>query len=341
MSDTKRRLRRGCAMAAAAGLYVALALGGPAAESVAGPILSATFDGAIADGAPPEIARPAAKQAAPVTDVHAMTKVLRVGATAKMSDLFKRIDYRLERVKRQGEVPRLFFASLPRDMSDMDRPRARKALFIRAALPLILFVNETIREDRLRIKSLRELEEAGVELIGADLRWRDATAEAYGAAPGDYDALLERVDIVPPSLAIAQAAEESGWGTSRFAREGNALFGQRIFRGRAGLVPRQRDKGKRHRVRAFDLLIHGVEAYVFNLNTHPAYKAFRAARAEMRRRGTPLDGYALAGALTKYSERRGEYVRSVRTIIRVNGLRSFDRVRLGMRVPTVILGPDA
>ena len=266
---------------------------------------------------------------------------LRVRSTDKLSVVFDRVGYRLERVRRHGEVPRLFLASLPHDMRDVRGPAARKGLFIKTTLPLILHVNELVERKRQRIILLRALLESGIEIDPADATWLQSVRERYGIDRADFDALLRRVDVVPPSLALAQGAEESGWGTSRFAREGNALFGQRVFRGVAGMVPRKREQGKRHRVRAFGDLIDGVKAYVHNLNTHPAYSGFRRARAAMRKQGPKLDGYRLAGALIQYSERREAYIATIRSIIRVNGLGIFDRAWLGDRVSLSAGAPDA
>jgi Bax protein len=167
--------------------------------------------------------------------------------------------------------------------------------------------------------------------------WLDETAERYGSKSADPADLLTHVDIVPPSLAIAQAAEESGWGTSRFAREGNALFGQRAYKAhRKGIVPVERPEGTSFRVRAFDHLIDGVKSYMHNLNSHPAYRDFREARAKMRAEEGNIDGYDLAGALLRYSERGVAYVKTIRVIMRSNTLRAFDGARLGRSI-----SPDA
>ena len=164
----------------------------------------------------------------------------------------------------------------------------------------------------------------------------------YGLDSLDFDALLKRVDIVPPSLAIAQAAEESGWGTSRFAREGNALFGQRAYKAsKKGIVPKERPDGTNFRVRAFDHLIDGVKAYVHNLNSHFAYEDFRDLRATLRAETGHIDGYALAGSLLRYSERGEDYINTIRVIMRVNSLQVFDSAKLGRSVANDGEGPDA
>ena len=157
----------------------------------------------------------------------------------------------------------------------------------------------------------------------------DASPGVTRVAGVDFEELLRRVDIVPPSLALAQAAEESGWGVSRFARRGKALFGQKVFRGGEGLVPLERPDGARYRVRSFDRVIDGVRAYLHNLNTHYAYARFRRVRARMRQEDGTLDSYGLAGTLLKYSERREAYLETIREIMQVNGLTVFDRLQPG------------
>jgi Bax protein len=215
-------------------------------------------------------------------------------------------------------------------------------MFIETALPLILHVNEMIARDRARLVSLRARMANGETISDADQAWLRTEADAYGLDHVDMDELMLRVDVIPPSLALAQSAEESGWGTSRFAQEGNALFGQRIWTDNGGLVPNERGDGDRYRVAAFDRLIDGVVSYARNLNSHPAYDAFRRARAAQRHGRGTLDGFTLAGSLARYSERGARYIRAVRTIIRSNALDSFDHARLDDQLVTATLGsPDA
>ena len=258
-------------------------------------------------------------------------------STGKLWDLFRNIGYEIEAVRIHGQVPRLFLASLPQDLRHQPRADLRKTTFIKSTLPLILHVNELILQDRSHIVALRDQIAEGRVLGQRDRLWLEETADRYGAKNADPAALLAHVDIIPPSLAIAQAAEESGWGTSRFAREGNALFGQRAYKAhKKGIVPRKRADGKTFRVRAFDHLIDGVKSYAHNLNSHPAYRAFREARAKMRAEHGAVDGYNLAGALLRYSERGADYVKTIRVIMRANTLRAFDGAKLGRSV-----APDA
>ncbi len=258
---------------------------------------------------------------------------VRARTTAALADAFDRHGYRLDDVRRFGAVPRLFVATAPPDLSAVARVADRKALFIRIVLPLVLAVNETIAGNRARIERLRARLAEPRRLTVEQEQWLAAMFSRYDAPMFDFAELLRRVDVIVPSLAIAQSAEESGWGTSRFARKANALFGQRIFKGSNGLVPLAREPGARHRVRAFDHLLDSARAYAANLNSHPAYARFRAVRAGLRRRNRPFDGLELARTLRFYSERRGAYVATIRRIIRINRLTVFDGARLGGATP--------
>lgn len=251
-----------------------------------------------------------------------------VASADKLSDLFVQVGYALDDVRTNGEVPRLFLASLPDDLLDLRVPAERKRLFIKATLPLILYANEAIARDRRRVEALRAGVDGEFGLSSPDSAWLDDLARVYRLDRFDFDELLLRLDIVPPSLAIAQAAAESGWGTSRFARLGNALFGQRTFGAEAGLVPLKSDGQDRHRVRAFDDLVEAVKSYAFNLNSHPAYAEFRERRSELRRAARALAGSRLVGSMHRYSEQGVDYVRFLETLIRTNDLESFDDARL-------------
>jgi len=233
-------------------------------------------------------------------------------------------DYPLDAVRDDGAaVPRLFLARVPADLRTLDSPEARKERFVKVLLPLILAENERIQVDRKRLLRVQESLKAGVPPSEPERIWLQALADRYDV---DYDAdglsdtmetLVDRVDVVPPSLAIGQAALETGWGTSAAAR-GQAMFGQMIFS----------DDGERAEVRRFERLAHAVRAYELNLNTHKAYALFRARRAGMREHQKPLNGYELALTLVRYSERKMDYVKDVRGLIKANKLQPLDAARL-------------
>lgn len=262
------------------------------------------------------------------------------GTVEALEALFARLDYRLDRVRERGVVPRLLVRRMPDGLSRMRKTERRKALFIRIALPLILITNEAILRDRNRIESLRTGYVRNGSVPAGEARWLWHVFAAYKVEPFDFGELLSRVDIVPPSLAVAQAAEETGWGTSRFVRRGNAMFGERTWKSRDGMIPQRIPPGDKFRVRRFSQLLAAVAAYVSNLNSHPAYAAFRARRGEMRRANAVLDASALAGELEAYSVRRGAYVRTVRAIMRTNALADLDRLELESGLPQYATGPS-
>lgn len=228
-----------------------------------------------------------------------------------------------------GNVPRVFLSSIPTDIGDIAETSLRKALFFKSVLPLVLQVNEGILEQRARLQHIKRLLQTGAKPSAANRLWLAMMSERYKVKRDDITALLHKVDVVPPSLALAQAAKESGWGMSRFAREGNALFGQWTWE-KAGLVPDGRDAGKQHKIRSFPTILDSVEAYIHNLNTHRAYREYRTLRGDLRNQGKPLDGRLLAGELLRYSELGVEYVNSIRSMISHNKLRRFDGVRLNI-----------
>lgn len=261
---------------------------------------------------------------------------VRVASADRLGRLFDRVGYDLEAVG-QGAVPvpSIELAALPADLDAIRPVDDRKDLFIRAVLPVVLLANAAVLEDRAVLEALLRDVEAGRspgDRVQAELRriaGRYGVPDAVAGSDG-IRALLRRVDAVPVSLAIAQAISESGWGTSRFARKGNALFGQWTWDPGAGIVPVERPQGRSHRVRAFRSLTDSAHAYLFNLNTHPAYDGFRKARAAARAAAGGLpQGPVLAGHLAHYSERRHAYVQDIVELIRQNRLDQLDAAVLG------------
>jgi Bax protein len=247
-----------------------------------------------------------------------------------LSQTFRELGYDLKRVRAgEAKVPRLFLASLPGDLKDVRETAVRKSLFFKTVLPLVLQVNEEILRDRRRLWKIHYQKSLGERIGPADRLWLTVTAERYGIASDNIQGLLKRVDVIPPSMALAQAAEESGWGTSRFVQEGNAVFGQWTYSDSGSLVPARRGDDKSHKVKAFSSLHESVRAYATNLNTHRAYKRFRGVRASLRTEGAPLDGHLLAEHLTSYSERGPAYVITIKSLIEMNKLRHLDDARLG------------
>lgn len=209
------------------------------------------------------------------------------------------------------------------DFSAIPDADHRKQSFFQYLVPAVERVNVEVRQRRARLMRLADKHERGA-LTRAERRWLGEMAERYRVKAGSTEArivaLERRIDTLPGALVIAQAAIESGWGTSRFAREGNNLFGEWCFTAGCGLVPRQRSADASHEVQWFPSVIHSIRSYMHNLNSHPAYSGVRERRTAARRAGRQPKAVDLAGGLEKYSERGAVYVEEVRTVIRANDL---------------------
>lgn len=205
-----------------------------------------------------------------------------------------------------------------------------QAAFLDDLQPLVERENARLLELREELSRLIAALDGGEVLPDAARRRLQEMARQYrvdGDPLSDTEArweLLNRVDAVPASLALAQAANESAWGQSRFAREGNNLFGIWTYDESKGIVPRNRAPGKKHLVRRFDSIEASVRYYLFTLNSHPAYAQLRTIRATLRAQGRPLDGHALADGLTKYSAKGDDYVRLIQAMIRRFDLAAYD-----------------
>lgn len=231
-------------------------------------------------------------------------------------------------------VPRTFLAKLPDTLPDLYDAKHRKQLFVSAMLPIILRANELIIADRGRLLAIKDRVITEGKAGKRQRNWLEKTARQYRmkistpVTPEEIDALLIKVDVIPPSLALAQAAIESGWGTSYFAQEGNALFGEWVWGDAQGMLPRARDEGKTHKIKKFEYLLDSVRSYMTNLNRHRSYRSLRDRRAELRKHSLGLTGNALAPALMQYSERGPEYVNDVLSIINYNDLDGLDSAQL-------------
>jgi len=231
-------------------------------------------------------------------------------------------------------VPRTFLTKLPDNLPDLVDAKRRKQLFVSAMLPIILRANELIIADRGRLLAIKDRLETGEPEGKRQRIWLEQLAKRHRvkldkpASVEQIDQLLFKVDIIPPSLALAQAAMESGWGTSYFAQEGNALFGEWVWGDDAGILPRARDEGKTHRIKSFEYLLDSVRSYMTNLNRHRSYSDLRDRRAELRTHNLVVTGSALAPALVDYSERGAEYVSDIISIIDFNDLDGLDSASL-------------
>ena len=250
------------------------------------------------------------------------TDTVRLNAST-IKQLFEDTKYSLKDVREKKLVKPVALTLLPAEIKMIENTTQRKDFFIQIILPLILQENNNIRLDRKRLFSI--INKSNNTKL--EKKWLEKKYKQYGIPSKDLSVLKIRMDEIPVSLAIAQAAKETGWGTSRFAQEGNALFGQWTWSGE-GLKPKDADKNEGHKVMKFNVLQASVRAYQRNLNTHSSYRNLRKARAELRDRGLPLDSLLLVKFLNEYAETGEKYVEVLEKIIKQNRLKDFDDVKL-------------
>jgi len=250
------------------------------------------------------------------------TGAVRLSA-ATIEELFKSTNYNLKDVRKNKLVKPISLTLLPNEIKKIENSKKRKDLFIQIILPLVIKENNNIKLDRKKLFSiLNKSKNTKSEKV-----WLNSKFKQYGVVSKDLSTLKIRMDEVPVSMAIAQAAKETGWGTSRFAQEGNALFGQWTWSGE-GIKPSDADDDSTHKVMKFKVLQASVRAYQRNLNTHSSYENFRLARAELRDEGKKIDSMILSEYLDKYAETGKEYVRVLQQIIKQNNLTDFDDAKL-------------
>ena len=237
--------------------------------------------------------------------------------------LFKDTNYTLDDVRRNKFVKPIKLSLLPNEMKMIENTKKRKNLFIQIILPLILEENKKIKFDRKKLFSILNKKNN----TKAEIKWLNMKFKQYGIKSKDLLTLKVRMDEIPVSLAIAQAAKETGWGTSRFALEGNALFGQWTYSGE-GIKPASIDSDKTHKVMRFQILQASIRAYHRNLNTHSSYRKFRKLRAEARGNDEKLNSLILADSLDNYAATGIEYTKTLKQIIKQNSLKDFDDVKL-------------
>tara|TARA_B100001996_G_scaffold235314_1_gene181682 strand:- start:1984 stop:3195 length:1212 start_codon:yes stop_codon:yes gene_type:complete len=239
------------------------------------------------------------------------------------SQLFEDLGYDLQAVRAGQKVKPIYITKLPKDLKTLGDTKKKRELFIKIILPLILAENNKIIDDR---EKLFKILGKNFNTVGERV-WLKRRFKEYKIDDQDLSKLKMRMDIVPVSLAIAQAANESGWGTSRFALEGNALFGQWTW-SKKGILPKNQDPNQTHKVMQFQILKASVRAYKNNLNTHNAYKEFREKRAQIRESGDQVTGIALVKYLKNYASIGDKYVAILEDIIERNYLTDFDKADL-------------
>jgi len=239
------------------------------------------------------------------------------------SNLFDDLGYDLKGVRAGQKVKPIYLTKLPKDLKSLGSTNQKRELFIKIVLPLILDENAKITEDR---EKLFKILGKNFNTVGERV-WLKRRFKEYKIDDKDLSKLKMRMDIIPVSLALAQAANESGWGTSRFALEGNALFGQWTW-SKKGIEPADKDSNKTHKVLQFQILKASVRAYKNNLNTHNAYKEFREVRAQLRQEGKQIIGLDLVKYIKNYAAIGEKYVEILEGIITKNSLTDFDKAGL-------------
>jgi Bax protein len=268
----------------------------------------------------------------------------------KVTDLWDKYHFTPTAI-RAGErtVPRIYFADIPARWGQTTAPsltvRKKKITFLFGMAPMVLAVDEEVMLERKRLDSLIAKHRAGKPWDRDEENWLDSLAARYGVkdnveTAATLDELATRVDAIPPSLVLAQAAVESGWATSRFAAEGSALFGQWTYGG-AGITPKEQRTASKgdYKIQAFATPLDSIRAYLLNLNTNRSYEALRKKRRTLREEGKPVTGVALASGLLNYSERGQAYVDELRTLIHRNNLELADLATLRDMTP-ILLVPE-
>ncbi len=252
--------------------------------------------------------------------------------TETVIQLFKDVDYDLRKVRNEKLVKPIYFTQFPRDLDNLQSVQLKKETFIKIVLPLIVAENEKIIDDRQKLKILSEKKYTSDK----EKQWLRQKLLEYKVKKGNLNELSLRMDMIPVSIALAQAAKESGWGTSRFALEGNAIFGQWTWDGQ-GIAPLDRDGDKNHKILKFPILRASVKAYKNNLNTHKSYSKFREKRKTLRDKNKNMSGLSLTDTLKNYAQTGSEYTKILNQIIKQNRLSDFEKVRLFNSVKQVEL----
>jgi Bax protein len=258
-------------------------------------------------------------------------RIVKPDTVVDLEKAFSRFGYDFEQL--HAGIPPLIVGSIPSELSEIRSSSRKKTLFFQSLLPMILLANNEIAEERSELLELTNIIANNQSLQEEQLQ-RLATLQKRYSVTGEPTAmqtlkqLKSRIDQVPAELALAQAANESAWGTSRFSQLGNNLFGEWTFTPGTGIIPEGRPEGATYEVRRFASLYDSIHSYLRNLNTHSAYADFRQLRSEARERGETPDGITLAEGLTKYSTRRMAYVHDLQNLIRQNNLQRFARASL-------------
>ncbi|NOR76785.1 MAG: glucosaminidase [Draconibacterium sp.] len=280
------------------------------------------------------------------------SQIIEISDYKQLLDLFEEHNYTPE-VWQKGirEIPRIYITEIGEKWGSVSTKEMtvlyKKRIFFRGVAPIVLHANELIMMDRNRLtKLITKLSDAN-SISEVEKIWIKKLSKLYKVEMADdlvtvslLEELQKRVDIIPASLALSQAAAESGWGTSNFAAEGNAMYGQWSW-GKDAMIPKeQREHLGNYGVAAFESIQESVSAYMLNLNTHNAYSELRNKRAELRKNGEKITGTILAEQLLRYSERGQSYVNTLKSIIDFNHLKPVDDAYLTDDVPIFLISPE-
>ena len=243
--------------------------------------------------------------------------------TETVLSLFEDVEYDLRTVRYQKKVKPIYFTQFPKDLDEIKDTKLKKETFIKIVLPLVVAENDKILDDKIKLKRITSKKMTSDK----EKSWLRLKLREYKVKNSDIEELNKRMDIIPVSIALAQAAKESGWGTSRFALEGNAIFGQWTWTGQ-GIEPLNRGKNEGHKILRFPILRASVKAYKNNLNTHKGYSEFREKRHSIRKRNKTIKGLDLTDTLDRYAQTGKKYTDILEQIIKQNDLSDFETVRL-------------
>ena len=246
-------------------------------------------------------------------------------STKDLKKIFEKHSYSMNIVRKRKQVPDITINKFPDDFSQINSTKLKKTLFIKALLPLIIKENNKIKNDRNKIVTIINGQFKYIER--SEAIWLKNQFIRYKVSSHNTNDLLLKVDEIPVSIALAQAAIESGWGTSRFVNEGNALFGQWSWHKGSGIVPTDRNSEETYEIKSFDNLSDSVESYMKNLNTNVNYKDFRKSRNEFKQNKSDVDSISLLKFLSKYAQNEN-YPKILEEIIVKNNFKDFDDTTL-------------
>lgn len=246
-------------------------------------------------------------------DVSTLPQTVQLSDITHLQKVLKEYDFCLSKASGEDQiVPRLYFANFPSDFKKEKDLNQKKEIFLHVLLPMILRINEEIMQERQELLTLKQCIDKGNELNDHKKSRLNFLCEKYKMNKADFDELLRRVDIIPPSLALGQAIIESGWGSSYAALKKNSLFGMTISQ----------------EVKTYQTLYDSVSGYVRNLNSNNAYRTMRKTREKLQKKGMDVDGYTLIGDMIAYSEEKKRYIGKVRNAISVHDLIKYDSFSL-------------